>query len=109
MNSSNAPLLQRSTTPSIWSQSQGGHNPLKIVVPVVLDFNPASLVSMMDGDVRCEMFLQAILQIFHLCWHNARYAPRLSRSSTRTADSKQTGDQALGATHRSIGDRARLR
>ena len=50
----NAPLLR------LW-QPQSSYNPLKIVVPVVLDFNPASFVSMMDGDMCSEVFLQAVL------------------------------------------------
>ena len=60
------PMLQYSNTPllELW-QPQCSHNPLKIVVSVVLDFNPASFVSMMDGDVRSEVFLQPVLQIFH--------------------------------------------
>jgi hypothetical protein len=44
----------------LW-QPHSSYNPLKIVVPVVLDFNPAAFVSMMDGDVCSEMFLQAVL------------------------------------------------
>jgi len=54
--------LQHSTTPllQLW-QPQSSHNPLKIVVSVVLDFNPASFVSMMDGDMCSEVFLQAVL------------------------------------------------
>jgi hypothetical protein len=51
---SNTPLLR------LW-QPKSSYNPLKIVVPVVLDFNPTSFVSMMDGDMRSEVFLQAVL------------------------------------------------
>jgi hypothetical protein len=53
-NPSNTPLLR------LW-QPKSSYDPLKIVVPVVLDFNPTSFVSMMDGDMRSEVFLQAVL------------------------------------------------
>src|SRR5947208_12282684 len=100
MNSFN----QHPITPTLLqlSQPQSSYNPLEIVVPVVLDFNPASFVSMMDGDVRSEVFLQAVLQIFDCRWHHARLTPGAAGLSTRTADSKQTGNKPLGSTHGGI-------
>src|SRR5262245_5017707 len=91
------------STPLLWLwQTQSSHNPLKIVVPVVLDFNPASFVSMMDGYMCSEMFLQAILQIFYCRWQNARPTPGASRPSRGTADSKEASNQPFCATDSGI-------
>src|SRR5262245_64103841 len=83
-------------------QPKSSHNSLKIVVAVVLDFNPAALVSMMNGDMRSEMFLQAVLQIFNCCWHDARLCSGASSLSSYTADPEQAGHQSLRPPHSGI-------
>jgi hypothetical protein len=103
------PSLQHWTTPLLQlSQPQSSHNPLKIVTPVVLNFNPASFVSMMDGDVRSEVFLQSVLQIFDCRWHNAQLRPAAPRLPS-TADPEQAGNQPLSGTHGGIATQNRFR
>src|SRR5262245_62075585 len=91
---SNAPTP---TTPLLWRQAQSSHNPLKIVISVVIDLNPASFVSMMDADMSREMFLQAVPQIFHRRRHSAGLCAGASRLPA-TADPEQAGNQPLGGT-----------
>ena len=46
-------------------QAEQGQDPLEIVVSVILDFDPPSLVVVMENDVRGEVLLEAVLKMLH--------------------------------------------
>ena len=52
---------QRSESALTLCQSQSGNDTLEIVVAVVFDLDPAPFLSVMNGHVRRELFLQSIL------------------------------------------------
>jgi hypothetical protein len=57
----NASTSRKRLSALSWRQPQGGNDPLEIVRSVVLNFNPPAFVSVVDGHVRRQMLLQAVL------------------------------------------------
>ena len=46
-------------------QSERGENTLEIVIPIIFNLDPSSFFAVVKRDVRSEMLLQAILQVFN--------------------------------------------
>ena len=85
---SNTPLLRL-------RQAEGRDDALKIVIPVVFDLDLPSFFAVMDGDVRAQMLLQAILQIDNRGGTRARFGP----FSSRLSDPKLTRNEPFGVAH----------
>ena len=81
-------------------------NPLKIVVAVIFDLNPAAFLVVMQNDVRAEILLKPVLQIDHggrtLCC--GRTAPATTSSHT----SHLPRDQSLRRAHRCAATKHRF-
>ena len=46
-------------------ESQRGNDPLEIGISIIFDLNPTAFVAVAKRDVRAQMLLQPILQIFN--------------------------------------------
>ena len=46
-------------------QSERGDDAVEIVIPIIFNLDPSSFFAVMKRDVRAEMLLQAILQVFN--------------------------------------------